>query len=65
MIEDGKMFDDKCFNDLGHHKGLLFWYSSVHQKRSEAEPSCVSMKSGQSTDNLIDFKSGDTQTAIR
>ncbi len=46
-------------------KDYFFWYSSVHQKRSEAEPSCVSMKSGQSTDNLIDFKSGDTQTAIR
>ncbi|XP_058600723.1 NACHT, LRR and PYD domains-containing protein 12-like isoform X2 [Onychostoma macrolepis] len=37
--------------------------SSSHQKRSEAEPSCVSMKSDWSIDNVIDFKSGDTQTA--
>ncbi|KAI2646581.1 NLR family CARD domain-containing protein 3 [Labeo rohita] len=35
--------------------------SSVHQKRSEAEPSCVSMKSDVSMDPPIKFKSGDTQ----
>ncbi|XP_073674177.1 NACHT, LRR and PYD domains-containing protein 3-like [Garra rufa] len=35
--------------------------SSIHQKRSEQEPSCVSMKSDWSMDHVIDFKSGDTQ----
>ncbi|XP_052432910.1 NACHT, LRR and PYD domains-containing protein 12 isoform X2 [Carassius gibelio] len=38
--------------------------SSVHQKRSEAEPSCVSLRSAWSIDNVIDFKSSNTQTAI-
>ncbi|XP_039516234.1 NACHT, LRR and PYD domains-containing protein 3-like isoform X6 [Pimephales promelas] len=36
-------------------------YSSVHQKRSEPEPSCVSMRSDASMDHLIHFKSEDTQ----
>ncbi|XP_016338118.1 NACHT, LRR and PYD domains-containing protein 3-like [Sinocyclocheilus anshuiensis] len=35
--------------------------SSVHQKRSEAEPSCVSMKSDTSMIDPINFNSGDTQ----
>ncbi|CAM4549854.1 unnamed protein product [Leuciscus chuanchicus] len=37
---------------------------SVHQKRSEPEPSCVSMRSDASMDNIIHFKSGDTQTDL-
>ncbi|XDV32733.1 hypothetical protein PO909_003476 [Leuciscus waleckii] len=35
--------------------------SSVHQKRSEPEPSCVSMRSDKSMDWPLHFKSGDTQ----
>ncbi|XP_043091977.1 NACHT, LRR and PYD domains-containing protein 3-like [Puntigrus tetrazona] len=35
--------------------------SSVHQKRSEAEPSCVSMKSDCSMDPPMKFKSEDSQ----
>ncbi|KAK2892380.1 hypothetical protein Q8A67_012368 [Cirrhinus molitorella] len=38
--------------------------SSVHQKRSEAEPSCVSMKSDVSMDQPITFKSGDTRPGL-
>ncbi|XP_048067118.1 NACHT, LRR and PYD domains-containing protein 3-like isoform X1 [Megalobrama amblycephala] len=36
--------------------------SSVHQKRSEPEPSCVSMRSDRSMGRPVDFKSGDKQT---
>ncbi|XP_051743060.1 NLR family CARD domain-containing protein 3-like isoform X4 [Ctenopharyngodon idella] len=39
-------------------------HSSVHQKRSEPEPSCVSMKSDASMIQPIQFKSGDTQTGL-
>ncbi|XP_050984948.1 NACHT, LRR and PYD domains-containing protein 3-like [Labeo rohita] len=39
--------------------------SSVHQKRSEPEPSCVSMRSDWSMDHVIEFKSGDAQTDLR
>ncbi|CAM4550623.1 unnamed protein product [Leuciscus chuanchicus] len=35
--------------------------SSFHQKRSEPEPSCVSMRSDKSMDWPLHFKSGDTQ----
>ncbi|XP_048020977.1 NACHT, LRR and PYD domains-containing protein 3-like [Megalobrama amblycephala] len=35
-------------------------HSSVHQKRSEPESSCVSMKSDVSMDHPMEFKSGDT-----
>nr|XP_017211127.2 NACHT, LRR and PYD domains-containing protein 3-like [Danio rerio] len=38
--------------------------SSVHQKRAEAEPSCVSMKSDQSMLPPIQFKSGNTGPAV-
>ncbi|XP_016117954.1 protein NLRC3-like [Sinocyclocheilus grahami] len=38
--------------------------SSVHQKRSEAESSCVSMRSDASMDHPMHFKSGDTQTDL-
>ncbi|XP_067219721.1 NLR family CARD domain-containing protein 3-like isoform X2 [Chanodichthys erythropterus] len=38
--------------------------SSVHQKRSEPESSCVSMKSDTSMDHPIEFKSGDTLTGL-
>ncbi|XP_026107233.1 NACHT, LRR and PYD domains-containing protein 3-like [Carassius auratus] len=38
--------------------------SSVHQKRSEPEPSCVSVRSDWSIDNIIDFKRGGTQTKL-
>nr|XP_017211209.1 protein NLRC3-like [Danio rerio] len=38
--------------------------SSVHQKRAEAEPSCVSMKSDWSMDQPIYFKSGNTGPAV-
>ncbi len=40
-------------------------YSSVHQKRSEAEFSCVSMRSDASMDLPIELKSGDTKTDPR
>ncbi|KAK7156111.1 hypothetical protein R3I94_006245 [Phoxinus phoxinus] len=36
--------------------------SSFHQKRSEPEPSCVSMRSNESMDQPLEFKSGETQT---
>ncbi|XP_048048383.1 NLR family CARD domain-containing protein 3-like [Megalobrama amblycephala] len=39
-------------------------YSSVHQKRSEPEPSCVSMKSDVSMGHPMNFKSGDTRTGL-
>ncbi|ROL41926.1 NLR family CARD domain-containing protein 3 [Anabarilius grahami] len=42
----------------------MFCFSSVHQKRSEPEPSCVSMKSDASMGLPIEFKSGDTQTGL-
>ncbi|XP_042593550.1 NLR family CARD domain-containing protein 3-like [Cyprinus carpio] len=35
--------------------------SSVHQKKSEAEPSCVSLRSDESLPHPIDFKSDDTR----
>ncbi|XP_043093189.1 NLR family CARD domain-containing protein 3-like [Puntigrus tetrazona] len=38
--------------------------SSVHQKRSEAEPSCVSMKSDRSMDEPMKFKSEDSQPGL-
>uniref|UniRef100_A0A9J7ZBL5 NACHT domain-containing protein n=1 Tax=Cyprinus carpio carpio TaxID=630221 RepID=A0A9J7ZBL5_CYPCA len=38
--------------------------SSVHQKRSEAEPSCVSVRSDWSMDPPIRFKTGDTKTDL-
>ncbi|ROL49956.1 NLR family CARD domain-containing protein 3 [Anabarilius grahami] len=38
--------------------------SSVDRKRSEPEPSCVSMRSDWSLDRPIEFKSGDTQTDL-
>ncbi|XP_067220202.1 protein NLRC3-like [Chanodichthys erythropterus] len=38
--------------------------SSVHQKRSEPESSCVSMKSDMSMDQPVKFKSGDTRTGL-
>uniref|UniRef100_A0A8C1W9I4 NACHT domain-containing protein n=1 Tax=Cyprinus carpio TaxID=7962 RepID=A0A8C1W9I4_CYPCA len=38
--------------------------SSVQQKRSEAEPSCVSMKSDWSMDRPVVFTSGDTKTDL-
>uniref|UniRef100_A0A8C1SEC4 Uncharacterized protein n=1 Tax=Cyprinus carpio TaxID=7962 RepID=A0A8C1SEC4_CYPCA len=38
--------------------------SSVHQKRSEAESSCVSMKSDWSMDPPMKFNSGDTQPGL-
>ncbi|KAI2645546.1 NLR family CARD domain-containing protein 3 [Labeo rohita] len=37
---------------------------SVHQKRSEAEPSCVSMKSDMSMDKPMQFKGGDSQSGL-
>ncbi|XP_059418601.1 NACHT, LRR and PYD domains-containing protein 12-like isoform X3 [Carassius carassius] len=39
--------------------------SSFHQKRSEAESSCVSMRSDWSMDHPVDFKCEDTQTDLR
>uniref|UniRef100_A0A8C1WN48 NACHT domain-containing protein n=1 Tax=Cyprinus carpio TaxID=7962 RepID=A0A8C1WN48_CYPCA len=38
--------------------------SSFQQMRSEAEPSCVSMRSDKSMDQIIEFKSGYTQTDL-
>ncbi|XP_051719895.1 NACHT, LRR and PYD domains-containing protein 12-like isoform X2 [Ctenopharyngodon idella] len=39
--------------------------SSVHQKISEPEPSCVSMRSDESMGHPVNIKSGDTQTDLR
>ncbi|XP_026079137.1 NACHT, LRR and PYD domains-containing protein 3-like [Carassius auratus] len=39
--------------------------SSVDQKRSEAEPSCVSVRSDASLFHLIDFKSDDTRSILQ
>ncbi|KAK2904636.1 hypothetical protein Q8A67_006435 [Cirrhinus molitorella] len=39
--------------------------SSVQQKRSEPESSCVSVRSDWSMDHPIEFKSGDTKTDLR
>ncbi|XP_048016531.1 NLR family CARD domain-containing protein 3-like isoform X2 [Megalobrama amblycephala] len=39
-------------------------FSSADQKRSEPEPSCVSMRSDESMDLPIEFKSEDTQTDL-
>ncbi|ROJ25390.1 NLR family CARD domain-containing protein 3 [Anabarilius grahami] len=39
-------------------------FSSVHQKRSEPESSCVSMRSDESMGHKIHFPSGDTQTDL-
>ncbi len=44
---------------------LSLCYSSVHQKRSEAESSCVSMRSEASMGHPIEFKSVDTKTDLR
>ncbi|XP_048036221.1 NACHT, LRR and PYD domains-containing protein 3-like [Megalobrama amblycephala] len=38
--------------------------SSVHQRRSEPESSCVSMKSDMSRDQPVNFKSGDSRTGL-
>ncbi|XP_067219080.1 NLR family CARD domain-containing protein 3-like isoform X1 [Chanodichthys erythropterus] len=38
--------------------------SSVHQRRSDPESSCVSMKSDTSMDQPVKFKSGDTRTGL-
>ncbi len=40
-------------------------YSSVPQKKSESEPSCVSMRSDESLDHPIDFKSDDTRFNLK
>ncbi|KAI2644381.1 NLR family CARD domain-containing protein 3 [Labeo rohita] len=39
--------------------------SSVHQKKSEPEPSCVSMRSDESLNRPIDFKSDDTRFNLK
>uniref|UniRef100_A0A8C1SWG6 NACHT domain-containing protein n=1 Tax=Cyprinus carpio TaxID=7962 RepID=A0A8C1SWG6_CYPCA len=39
-------------------------HSSVHQKRSEAKPSCVSVKSDRSMPEPLKFKSGDSQPVL-
>jgi len=41
------------------------FYSSVHQKRSEPESSCVSMRSDESMNYPVHFKSEDTQHYLR
>ncbi|XP_050959443.1 NACHT, LRR and PYD domains-containing protein 3-like isoform X3 [Labeo rohita] len=52
------MDDTQTSRDEDSSPGCSF----VHQKRSEPEPSCVSMRSDGSIHNIIDFKSGETQT---
>ncbi|XP_017211033.1 protein NLRC3 isoform X2 [Danio rerio] len=50
-----------------HTPGVLYLFtgsSSVHQKRAEAEPSCVSMKSDVSMDPPTNFKSENTGPAV-
>ncbi|KAL1276799.1 hypothetical protein QQF64_036422, partial [Cirrhinus molitorella] len=46
-------------------KGVFPGCRSVHQKRAEAELSCVSMKSDVSMDPPIGFNSGDSRTGLR
>jgi len=41
------------------------FYSSVHQKRSGPESSCVSMRSDSSMDPIVHFKSEDSQIDLR
>ncbi|KAL1276297.1 hypothetical protein QQF64_035920, partial [Cirrhinus molitorella] len=45
-------------------EGFFPGCSSVHQKRSEPEPSCVSVKSDESMIEPMRFKSGDKQTVL-
>ncbi|KAF4106177.1 hypothetical protein G5714_013839 [Onychostoma macrolepis] len=40
-------------------------FSSVHLKKSEAEPSCVSMRSDASMDSPLNFKSDDTRSNLQ
>ncbi|CAM4550640.1 unnamed protein product [Leuciscus chuanchicus] len=54
------MDDKQTFRDEDFSPGC----SSVHRKRSEPEPSCVSMKSDESMDHPLHFKSEDTQTDL-
>ncbi|XP_073804187.1 protein NLRC3-like isoform X6 [Danio rerio] len=54
------MEDTHTHDDLDLSTGC----SSVHQKRAEAEPSCVSMKSDASMDHPLFFKSGNTGAAV-
>ncbi|KAI2644492.1 NLR family CARD domain-containing protein 3 [Labeo rohita] len=42
----------------------MLCFSPVHQKRSEAEPSCVSMKSDCSMNHPVTFNSGDSQSGL-
>ncbi len=61
-----KLYMNMYFVKYG--KGLIIislCYSSVHQKRSEAEFSCVSMRSDASMNQPIDYKSEDTKTDLR
>ncbi|KAI2645472.1 NLR family CARD domain-containing protein 3 [Labeo rohita] len=44
---------------------IVDYFSSVHQKESEPEPSCVSMRSDVSLDHPIDFKSDDTRLNLK
>ncbi|XP_016360165.1 NACHT, LRR and PYD domains-containing protein 12-like [Sinocyclocheilus anshuiensis] len=54
----GSIMDDtQTFRDEDISQGC----SSVHQTRSEPEPSCVSIRSDRSMDHIIELKSGDTQ----
>ncbi|KAI2665891.1 NLR family CARD domain-containing protein 3 [Labeo rohita] len=52
------------YNQTSGDEDLFPGYSSVHQKRSEAEPSCVSMKSDWSINPPLKFKSGDGQPGL-
>ncbi|XP_067218678.1 NACHT, LRR and PYD domains-containing protein 3-like [Chanodichthys erythropterus] len=54
------MDDIQTFRNEDYFPG----HSSVHQKRSEPESSCVSMKSDVSMDQPVKFMSGDTQTGL-
>ncbi len=40
-------------------------YSSVHQKKSEPESSCVSMRSDESLHHPVNFKSHDTRFNLK
>jgi len=52
--------------DYNHKVSDRFCYSSFHQKRSEPEPSCASMRSDDaSMDRPKSFKSGETKTDLR
>ncbi|XP_073672682.1 NACHT, LRR and PYD domains-containing protein 3-like [Garra rufa] len=54
----------QALSDFSYH-AVLEVFSSIHQKKSEPEPSCVSMRSDCSMDKRIYFKSDDTRFNLK